>query len=49
MVPLSMVLMGLAGFAVLRWVLRLRRLRGQIAGAVMIGLLDPHLFVLIAG
>jgi hypothetical protein len=47
--PLSMVLMGLAGFAVLRWVLRFRRLRGQIAGAVMIGLLDPHLFVLFAG
>jgi hypothetical protein len=34
---------------VLRWVLRFRRLRGQIAGAVMIGLLDPHLLVLFAG
>jgi hypothetical protein len=45
---LPMVLMGIAGFAVLRWVLRFRRLRGQVAGAVMVALLDPHLFVLIA-
>jgi hypothetical protein len=47
-IPLAMVLTGLCGFAVLRWVLRFRRLRGQVAGAVMIGLLDPHLFVLVA-
>jgi hypothetical protein len=48
LVPIAMLLMGLAGFAVLRWVLRFRRLRGQVAGAFMVGLLDPHLFVLIA-
>src|SRR5215207_3494944 len=43
LVPLAMLLMGLAGFVVLRWVLRFRRLRGQIAGAFMVALLDPHL------
>lgn len=45
--PVSMVLMGLAGFAVARWVLRIKRLRGQIIAGLMIGLLDPHLFTLL--
>ena len=47
--PLAMVLMGLAGFAVARWVLRFKRLRGQVVAGLMVGLLDPHLFVLLAG
>jgi len=45
--PLPMLLMALAGFAVARWVLRIKRLRGQVAAAVMVGLLDPHLFTLL--
>jgi hypothetical protein len=45
--PLSMVLMGLGGFATARWVLRIRRLRGQLIAALMVGLLDPHLFTLL--
>ena len=44
--PAPMLLMALAGFAVARWVLRIKRLRGQIVAAVMVGLLDPHLFML---
>ena len=46
--PLPMVLMGLAGFAIARWVLRIRRLRGQIIAAFMVGLLDPHVFTLLS-
>jgi hypothetical protein len=46
--PLPIVLMGMAGFGVARWVLRLRRLRGQIAAGIMIGVLDPHIFTLLA-
>ena len=46
--PLPMLLMGLAGFATARWVLRFRRLRGQIVAGVMLGLLDPHLFTLLS-
>ena len=45
--PLSMVLMALAGFAIARWVLRIKRLRGQIIAGLMVGLLDPHLFTLL--
>ncbi len=45
--PLPMLLMALAGFAVARWLLRIRRLRGQIIAALMVGLLDPHLFTLL--
>ena len=45
--PLPMLLMALAGFAIARWVLRIKRLRGQIVAAVMVGLLDPHLFTLL--
>ena len=47
--PLPMLLMALAGFAVARWVLRIKRLRGQIIAALMVGVLDPHLFTLVAG
>jgi hypothetical protein len=43
-----MLLMGLAGFATARWVLRIKRLRGQIVAAIMIGALDPHLFALLS-
>ena len=43
-----MVLMGLAGFGVARWLLRFSRLRGQLVAGVMVGLLDPHLFTLVA-
>jgi hypothetical protein len=42
-----MVLMAVAGFAIARWVLRLRRLRGQVIGGLMVGLLDPHLFTIL--
>jgi hypothetical protein len=47
LVPLSMLLMALAGFAIARWVLRIKRLRGQIIAGLMVGLLDPHLFTLV--
>lgn len=45
--PLAMLLTGLAGFAIARWLLRIRRLRGQVVAALMVGLLDPHLFTLL--
>jgi hypothetical protein len=45
--PVPMVLMGLAGFIIARWLLRIRRLRGQIIAGLMVGLLDPHLFTLL--
>jgi hypothetical protein len=45
--PLAMGLGGLAGFAIARWLLRIRRLRGQIIAGLMVGLLDPHLFTLL--
>jgi hypothetical protein len=47
--PVPMLLMGLAGFAVARWLLRIRRARGQIIAGVMVGLLDPHLFTILSG
>jgi hypothetical protein len=43
-----MMLMAGAGFATARWLLRIRRLRGQIIAGLMIGLLDPHLFTLLS-
>jgi len=43
-----MVLMAIAGFGIARWVLRIRRLRGQLIAALMVGLLDPHLFTLLS-
>jgi hypothetical protein len=48
LLPLPMLLMALAGFAVARWVLRIRRVRGQVIAALMVGLLDPHLFALLS-
>ena len=45
--PVAMLLMAAAGFATARWVLRFRRLRGQIICGLMVGLLDPHLLTLI--
>jgi len=47
--PLAMLLMGLAGFAIARWVLKIRRLRGQVIAGLMVGLLDPHLFTILSG
>ena len=45
--PLPMALMALMGFATARWVLRIKRLRGQLVAALMVGLLDVHLFTLL--
>jgi hypothetical protein len=47
LIPLSMLLMALVGFAIARWVLRIKRLRGQLIAGAMVGLLDPHLFTLV--
>ncbi len=47
--PLSMLLTALVGFAIARWLLRVRRLRGQIIAALMVGLLDAHLFTILSG
>jgi hypothetical protein len=46
--PVPMLLMAIAGFGIARWVLRIKRLRGQLVAAVMVGLLDPHLFTLLS-
>ncbi|MDQ6672394.1 MAG: hypothetical protein M3069_16900 [Chloroflexota bacterium] len=46
--PLAMFLIGLVGFGVARWLLRIRRLRGQIIAGCMVGLLDPHVFTLLS-
>ena len=45
--PIPMALMAMAGFATARWVLRIKRLRGQLVAALMVGLLDVHLFTLL--
>jgi hypothetical protein len=45
--PAPMVLMAVTGFAIARWLLRIKRLRGQIIAGLMVGLLDPHLFTLL--
>jgi hypothetical protein len=45
--PVPMLLMAVAGFITSRWVLRIKRLRGQIVAAVMVGVLDVHLFTLL--
>jgi hypothetical protein len=47
--PIAMLLMGLAGFAIARWVLKIRRARGQIIAGLMVGLLDPHLLTILSG
>jgi hypothetical protein len=45
--PVTMLAMGLVGYATARWVLRIRRLRGQLIAGLMVGLLDPHLFTIL--
>jgi hypothetical protein len=45
--PLPMLLMAVSGFAVARWLLRIKRLRGQLIAGLMVGILDPHLFTLL--
>ena len=45
--PLPMLFMAVSGFAIARWLLRIKRLRGQMIAACMVGLLDPHLFTLL--
>jgi hypothetical protein len=47
-VPVPMVLMAVAGFAAARWVLRIKRLRGQVVAGAMVGLLAPHVFTVLA-
>jgi hypothetical protein len=47
LMPLLMLSMALVGFAIARWVLRIKRLRGQLVAGLMVGLLDPHLFTLL--
>ena len=47
LMPLLMLSMAMVGFAIARWVLRIKRLRGQVVAALMVGLLDPHLFTLL--
>ena len=46
--PLAMLLEGIAGFVVARWVLRIRRLRGQLVAAGMVGLLAPQVLALVS-
>ena len=46
--PVPMLLMAVAGFAIARWLLHIRRLRGQIIAGLMVGLLDPHVFTLLS-
>ena len=46
--PLAMLLEGIGGFIVARWVLRIRRLRGQLVAAFMVGLLAPQIFALLS-
>jgi hypothetical protein len=46
--PLAMAIMALGGFAIARWQLRIKRLRGQVIAGLMVGLLDPHLFTVLS-
>ena len=46
--PITMLLMALAGFATARYALRIKRLRGQIIAGLMVGLLDFHVFTLLS-
>jgi hypothetical protein len=48
LVPVPMLLMVVAGFAVARWVLRIKRLRGQVIAGLMVGLLAPHVFTVLS-
>lgn len=45
--PTTMLLMALAGFAIARWLLRIKRFRGQLIAGLMVGLLDPHLLAIL--
>jgi hypothetical protein len=45
--PVTMASMAVVGFAIARWLLRIRRVRGQVIAGLMVGLLDPHLFTLL--
>jgi hypothetical protein len=45
---LPMLLMALAGYAVARWLLRIRRTRGQLIAGLMVGLLDAHLLTILS-
>jgi hypothetical protein len=45
--PIPMLLMAVAGFAIARWLLRIKRVRGQLIAGLMVGVLDPHLFTLL--
>jgi len=47
-IPLTMALMALVGFATARWLLKIKRLRGQVIAALMVGLLDFHLFTVLS-
>jgi hypothetical protein len=47
-VPITMVLMAGVGFVTARYVLRIKRLRGQIIAGLMVGLLDFHVFTLLS-
>jgi hypothetical protein len=42
-----MLLMALGGYAIARWLLRIRRMRGQIIAGLMVGLLDAHLLTIL--
>jgi hypothetical protein len=43
-----MLLMAFGGFAIARWQLHIKRLRGQVIAGLMVGLLDPHLFTVLS-
>jgi hypothetical protein len=45
---LTMALMVFVGFATARWLLRIKRLRGQVIAGLMVGLLDFHLFTVLS-
>src|SRR5437763_768500 len=44
----TMALMALVGFATARWLLKIKRLRGQVIAGLMVGLLDFHLFTVLS-
>jgi hypothetical protein len=46
--PVPMALMAISGFAIARWLLRIKRMRGQLIAGLMVGLLDPHLYTLVS-
>jgi len=48
LLPIPMAIEGAAGFAIARWLLRLRRLRGQVITGLMVAVLAPHTFALLS-